>query len=54
MFNLSVTKNWSWSETIFDFLTDMNHSTICFLGTGNEYQVINLENEIIGYLSEIN
>jgi hypothetical protein len=53
MWNLSVTKNWEWKQTIFDFLNDMNNSSICFLQVGNEYQVINLESEIIGYITEV-
>lgn len=54
MWNLSVHKNWDWQESVFDFLTDMNHGTFCFLQVNNEYQIINTESEIVGYLSEIN
>lgn len=54
MWNHSVEKNWDWQGTIFDFLTDMNHSTFCFLQVNDEYQIINQQSEIVGYLSEIN
>lgn len=54
MWNFAATKTWEWQESVFDYLTDMNHGTFCFLQVNNEYQIINPESEVVGYLSEIN